>query len=351
MKIQPVIMSGGAGTRLWPMSRAARPKQFLKLVTDKTMFQETALRVAPRTDNNFSPPVVIAGASHGAIVADQLADLDIVPGEIILEPAPRNTAAVSAVASAWVEGHGDDALILLMPADHHIDDAEGFRRAVSIAARAAEDGYIMTFGIKAEHPHTGYGYIEAGENISDGVYRVAEFKEKPDEQTAKSYIDRGDFYWNAGIFLFRASDMLEQLEKLAPDIRKASTDALKQSVMSGAARRLDEICFETCPANSIDYAVMEKTDRAAVVAPVDVGWTDIGSWSEVASQADNPTIVDIGGRGNIIRTDGTTVAAAGVSGLIIIATGDAVLVARKDDAQQVRAIVEELKKRGRDDLL
>ncbi len=350
MKIQPVIMSGGAGTRLWPMSRAARPKQFLKLVTDKTMFQETALRVAPQTDDAFSPPVVIAGAGHGAVIADQLAEIDILPGEIILEPAPRNTAAVAAVASAWVEAHGEDALILLMPADHHIEDAARFRRAVSLAARAAEDGFIMTFGIKANRPHTGYGYIEAGETISDGVCRVAAFKEKPDKKTAQSYLDKGGFYWNAGIFLFRASDMLGELEKHAPEIRKAATDALAESVMSGAARRLDEDRFAACPANSIDYAVMEKTDRAAVVAPVDVGWTDIGSWSEVASQSGAPDIVDLGDR-NIIRTDGTVVAAAGVSDLIIIATGDAVLVARKDNAQEVRAVVEELKKRGREDLL
>lgn len=344
-------MSGGAGTRLWPMSRTAHPKQFLKLVTDKTMFQETALRVATQADENYAPPVVIAGAGHGALVADQLVDIGIAASEIILEPCPRNTAAVAAVASAWVEARGDDALILLMPADHHIADAHGFRRAVSVAAKAAEDGFIMTFGIKPKYAHTGYGYIEAGENVADGVYRVADFKEKPDAATAQSYIDKGGFYWNAGIFLFRASDMLEQLERLAPNIRKASTDALRQSVMSGVARRLDETRFEACPADSIDYAVMEKTDRAGVVAPVDVGWTDIGSWSEVASQTGDESVIEYGGNGNIIRTDGLLIAAAGVSNLIIVAVDDAVLVARKDDAQQVRAIVEELKKRGRNDLL
>ena len=344
-------MSGGAGTRLWPMSRSAHPKQFLKLVTEKTMFQETALRVAPQADENYASPVVVAGAGHGALVADQLTEIGIAAGEIILEPCPRNTAAVAAVAAAWVEANSDDALILLMPADHHIADAPGFRRVVSTAANAAEDGFIMTFGIKPEYPHTGYGYIEAGENVTAGVYRVAAFKEKPDAATAQSYLDKGGFYWNAGIFLFRASDMLEQLEKLAPDIRKAATDALKQSVMSGVARRLDEVCFEACPANSIDYAVMEKTNRAGVVAPVDVGWTDIGSWSEVVSDTGDDSVIEIGGGGNIIRTDGPLVAAAGVSDLIIVATGDAILIARKDNAQQVRAVVEELKKRGRDDLL
>ena len=350
MKIQPVIMSGGAGTRLWPMSRTECPKQFLKLVTEKTMFQETALRVAPQVDENYAPPVVIAGAHHGPLVAEQLSEVDIAPSEIILEPCPRNTAAVAAVASAWVENSGDDALILLIPADHHIPDADGFRRAVSIAATAAEDGFIMTFGIKPENPHTGYGYIEAGENVADSVYRVAAFKEKPDAATAQSYLNKGGFYWNAGIFLFRASGMLQQLDQFAPEIRAASTSALKESNMSGAARLLDETHFEACPANSIDYAVMEKTDRAGVVAPVDVGWTDIGSWSEVPTQAGDDNVIDIGD-GNIIRTDGPVIGAAGVSNLIIVAAGDAVLVARKDDAQQVRAVVEELKKRGRDDLL
>lgn len=350
MKIQPVIMSGGSGTRLWPMSRAARPKQFLSLVTDKTMFQETALRVAPDADGNYAPPVVIAGARHGAIVAEQLSEVDIPAGEIILEPCPRNTAAVAAVASAWVEANGDDALILLMPADHHIADAEGFRRAVSNAAKAAKEGNIATFGIKPDRPHTGYGYIQAGKTITDDVYTVAAFKEKPDEKTAQSYLDKGGFYWNAGIFLFKASAMLGELETHAPEIRKTATEALKQSALSGAARKLNEDVFSTCPSDSIDYAVMEKTEKAAVAAPIDVGWTDIGSWSEVKSQVNTDNIIDPGNN-NIIRTDSAVVTTAGVEGLIIVSTGDAVLVARKDDAQQVRNIVEELKKRGREDLL
>lgn len=351
MKIQPVIMSGGAGTRLWPMSRAGRPKQFLRLVTDKTMFQETVLRVSPTADNRFLSPVVIAGAGHGPIVADQLEEIDVLASEIILEPAPRNTAAVAAIASAWVETHHNDALILLMPADHHIMDSAGFRKSVAHAAQAAEDGYIMTFGIKAERAHTGYGYIEAGDTAYEGVYKVAAFKEKPDAATAQSYVDNGGFYWNAGIFLFRASAMLRELDTHAPAIRDAATRALNESAMSGAARLLDEDTFTACPSKSIDYAVMENTDRAGVVAPVDVGWTDIGSWSEVASSADNPAIVEVDASDNIIRSDGVAVAAAGVSDLIIVATGDAVLVARKDDAQQVRAVVEELKRRGRTDLL
>lgn len=350
MKIQPVIMSGGSGTRLWPMSRAARPKQFLKLVTDKTMFQETALRV--QGDNgDFLDPVIIAGGKHGAIIAAQLAETGVTPAEIILEPCARNTAAVAAVAAAWAACRDEDALILLMPADHHIADAEGFRCAVEKGANAARNGYIVTFGIKPENPHTGYGYIHAGEKLFDSVYSVAAFKEKPKLETAKQYLEDGGYFWNAGIFLFSAKAMLSELEEHAPGIKKAATDALDASVMSGAARRLDEQVFSPCPSDSIDYAVMEKTAKAAIVAPVDVGWTDIGSWSEVSSQGDGENVAVINGENNVIRTDGPFIAAAGVDDLIIIATGDAVLVARRDNAQDVRRLVEELKKRGREDLL
>ncbi len=344
-------MSGGSGTRLWPMSRQNRPKQFLKLVTDKSMFQETVLRVSPEVDPNFEPPVVIAGAKHGPVITEEFRELDMVPGDIILEPCARNTAAVAAVASAWVARHDDDALILLMPADHHIPDGEGFRAAIAKAVKAAEDGYIAIFGIKPTRPHTGYGYIQTGEALSDSVYKAAAFREKPDRKTAEAYLADGRHYWNAGIFLFRASAMLEELKNHAPEIKSAAIAALDKSVMSGAAIRLDEDAFSPCPSNSLDYAVMEKTAKAAIVAPVDVGWTDIGSWSEVETQPQGRNVVVLGGAGNIIRTEGPLVAAAGVSDLIIIAVDDAVLVAPRDNAQAVREIVEELKKRGREDLL
>ncbi len=350
MKIQPVIMSGGTGTRLWPMSRNAHPKQFLKLVTDKTMFQETILRVANSHDPYLNP-VVICGGKHGAIVAEQLRELNIEPSEIILEPCPRNTAAVAAVAAAWVARGKEDALILLMPADHHIADDTGFREAVTKGAEAAKQGYVVTFGIKAETPHTGYGYIETGDMLTDSVYEVAAFKEKPIREIAEKYIEDGKHYWNAGIFLYSAKTMLEELSKHAPEIKDAAVNALQESVMSGTALRLHEATFSACPANSIDYAVMEKTDKAAIVAPVDVGWTDIGSWSEVASDVNKDNVICTNASGNIIRSDGPMVAAVGVDNLIIVATGDAVLVARRDNAQEVRMVVEELKKRGREDLL
>jgi len=345
MKIQPVIMSGGAGTRLWPMSRKARPKQFLKLVTDKTMFQETALRVAPSEDAAFLDPVVIAGAKHGRLVGEQLGDIDMSAAAIILEPEARNTAAVAAVAAAWVAKHQGDALILLMPADHHIADGQGFRSAVHKGAAAAEDGHIVTFGIDPKTPHTGYGYIQSGEALFDSVFNVAAFKEKPTRQIAETYLAAGGYFWNAGIFLFSASAMLNELARHAPEIKSAAVAALDKAVMSGAALRLDRQEFSACPADSIDYAVMEKTEKAAIVAPVDVGWTDIGSWSEIQSN-DDAKIIE-----TVIRTDGPFVGAIGIDDLIIVATGDAVLVARRDRAQDVRLLVEELKKRGRGDLL
>jgi mannose-1-phosphate guanylyltransferase / mannose-6-phosphate isomerase len=350
MKIQPVIMSGGSGTRLWPMSRKALPKQFLKLVTDRTMFQDTASRVCGKQDG-YRDPVVICGAGHGPIVAEQLAEIAILPADIILEPCPRNTAAVAAVAAAWVARGDEDALILLMPADHHIADDAGFRSAVALGAKAAEAGNIVTFGIAAQTPHTGYGYIETGEQLFPSVYKAAAFKEKPDRATAERYIKDGRYYWNAGIFLYRASAMRDEMTRLAPEIMAAASQALEQAAPSDGALRLDETAFSACPSDSIDYAVMEKTDKAAIVAPVDVGWTDIGSWSEVASNDKSDNVICVNATNNIIRSDGPLIAAAGVEDLIIVATGDAVLVARRDNAQDVRAIVEELKKRGLHHLL
>ena len=352
MIIQPVIMSGGSGTRLWPMSRSASPKQFLKLVTQKTMFQETALRVDPAIDRQFANPVVIAGAKHGPIINDQFSDLGIQPSEVILEPLPRNTAAVAAVAATWTTQELGDALVLLMPADHHVGDPEAFRRCVSKAADAAKQGFITTFGIKATHPHTGYGYIETGGLIVDDVYQVAAFKEKPTADIATEYLAKGGFFWNGGIFLFKASAMLAEFDKHALGIKTAATKALDRSVRVGSARRLNESEFAQCRSDSIDYAIMEKTDKAAIIAPVEVGWRDIGSWSEVTTAVDDTKIFEVdGAKNNIIRSDKRFVSAIGVENLIIVSTDDAVLVARKDDAQSVRLVVDHLKAIGREDLL
>lgn len=350
MKIQPVIMSGGSGTRLWPLSRSARPKQFLKLATDNTMFQETALRVRDAS-GRFLDPIVIAGERHIDLVKEQLDMIAIQPAAVILEPCPRNTAAVAAAAAIWTDAHRDDALILLMPADHHIADAEGFRTAVAKGAEAAHQGHIVTFGIQPKTPHTGYGYIETGDAVADSVFSVAAFKEKPQRETAEGYLSKGGYFWNAGIFLFSPKAMISELSAHAAEVVEAAGKALKNASQSGDANLLDEKAFSACPSISIDYAVMEKTDKAAVVAPVDVGWTDIGSWSEVSAPHGDARIIAHNCEDIAIHSDGPTVAAIGVDGLIVIAADDAVLIARKDNVQEVRAIVEELKKRGRTDLL
>ena len=348
--IQPVIMSGGAGTRLWPMSRAARPKQFLALVTGRSLFQDTAARLSGEGACDFLPPVIIAGAGHASLIEDQLESIGVAPAAIIVEPFPRNTAAVAAIAGLWTERHAPGALVLLAPADHHISDAASFREAVAAGAAAAANGSIVTFGVGPTEPHTGYGYIEAGAAIAPGVAEVAAFREKPDRQTAEHYVKSGRHFWNAGIFLFAPETMADELGHHAPKIRNAAAAALAAANRDGAILTLDPRRFAECPSESIDYAVMEKTKRAAVVAPVDAGWSDIGAWTALSS-ADDARIAALDCDGVIIRTDGPFVGAVGLKDMIVIATGDAVLVAPKDRAQDVKRLVEELKARGRADLL
>ncbi|OFW99569.1 MAG: hypothetical protein A3E78_00245 [Alphaproteobacteria bacterium RIFCSPHIGHO2_12_FULL_63_12] len=353
--IQPVIMSGGSGTRLWPMSRTARPKQFLKLLRDRSLFQETVLRLAPGDDIDFLPPLIIAGAAHATLIAAQLAEIGVAPAAIVIEPMARNTAAVAAVAGAWTAGRRPGALTLLAPADHLITNAAAFRAHVANAAAAASKGAIVTFGVRPSEAHTGYGYIEAGAPVIAGVAEVAAFREKPDRQTAEHYVKGGRHFWNAGIFLFSPEAMAGELEAFAPAIAREAAAALDESTTDGAVCRLDPARFAACPADSIDYAVMEKTARAAVAGPVDAGWSDIGAWTALADSEANdkadPRVVALDCDGVLIRTDGPFVGAIGVSDLIIVATGDAVLVAPKSRAQDVKKIVDELKARGRGELL
>lgn len=345
--IQPVIMSGGAGTRLWPMSRQARPKQFLPLTGERSLFQETALRLS---GDGFLPPLVIAGAAHRALAAAQLAEIGLAPAGIVIEPMARNTAAVAAVAATWTATTREDALVLLAPADHHVADARAFRDAILRGAAAASKGAIVTFGIKPTEPHTGFGYVETGAAMSDGVFEVAGFREKPDRATAERYVAGGRHFWNAGVFLFSPTAMDAELHAHAPAVRTCAAAALAAARESNGAMTLDPAIFAGCPSDSIDYAVMEKTRRAAVVAPVEAGWSDIGSWTAVATQS-GADIAAIDGASNIIRTDGPFVAALGVSDLIIVATADAVLVTPKHRAQDVKKIIDDLKARKRDNLL
>ncbi len=353
MKIQPVIMSGGAGTRLWPVSRREKPKQFLALTSERSLFQESVLRVSPAANPCFSPPVIIGATLHRDLIDAQLHEIGIRPAAILLEPCPRNTAAVAAVAAAWGAETNSNTLILLTPADHHIEDLKEFHDCVAKAARAAQDGRIVTFGIKAVEPHTGYGYIQQAEELAPSVYAVAAFKEKPDDQTAKTYLNDGGYFWNAGIFLFSPQTMLEEITRFSPDIHEAALQALRKAIRKDGIVFLDKAHFSACPSDSIDYAVLEKTNAAAVVAPVDIGWSDIGSWTAVKRDnlADDALVQAINCKGCSIHTDGQFVGAIGLEDIIIVATENSILVTRRDEAQDVKKIVQTIKEKQREDLL
>jgi mannose-1-phosphate guanylyltransferase/mannose-6-phosphate isomerase len=347
--IIPVILSGGSGTRLWPLSREAYPKQFLPLVDRNTMLQNTALRIAGLTD--VTAPLVVCNEEHRFMVAEQLRAVGIQPAAVILEPVGRNTAPAVAVAALHAQLAGADPILLILPADHVIADAEGFRAAVRQVAPHAEAGRLITFGIVPTVPETGYGYIKAGAPLDEsGVCRVDRFVEKPDAATAQRYLVSGDHYWNSGMFMFRASAFLAELERLAP----AMLAACQQALATGRADRdflwLSREAFAACPKDSIDYAVMEKTDHA-VVMPLAVGWNDVGSWSalwEVGERDGDGNIT----RGDVISVDShdtyvdaatRLVATVGVDNLVVVETADAVLVATKDRVQEVKAVVDQLK--------
>jgi mannose-1-phosphate guanylyltransferase/mannose-6-phosphate isomerase len=353
-RVTPVILSGGAGTRLWPLSRAGRPKQLLDLFGGGSMLAETARRVAD--PGLFEPPVVVAGADQAAAVEDAVPGLS----QLILEPAPRNTAPAIALAARAL---APDALMLVLPSDHLVRDGAGFRAAVARALPFARDGWIVTFGMKAERAETGYGYVERGAALAQGVYAAARFVEKPDAGTAEAYVLGGRHDWNAGMFLMRAGAYLDALAAHAPDMAAAAAAAMaaartEMSPGAGGVRvHPDAAAFAASPAQSIDYAVMEKADRVALV-PAAIGWSDIGSFEalhlasgkdEAGNAATGPGLA-IDARGNLIRSDGPLVAAIGVEGLAIVATPEAVLVVPLAQSQRVREIVEALKAEGRGDL-
>lgn len=348
--LTPVIMSGGSGTRLWPLSRKANPKQYRALVTDNSMFEETVSRVNGR---GAEAPIVICARQDAARIAG------LSPAaRIVTEPMGRNTAPVAIVASLHVQAADPDGLVLLLPADHHVRDPEAFWDAVKRGQGAAEAGHLVTLGIKPTGPETGYGYIKRGEGLADGVYRVDAFREKPDAATAQDYLNEGTYAWNAGIFLFRARDLLAEAERLVPDMLAATRTAYEASVSDDIALHLDEATFANVPADSIDYAIMERTDKAAVVDPVDIGWDDIGSWSAVSglargedSSASVGDVIMVDCEDSYVRSDGPLVAAVGVKGLVIVAMDDTVLVIDESRAQDVKTIIEQLKADKRGDLL
>jgi len=346
--IVPVILSGGSGSRLWPLSRELYPKQFLPLVDSYTLFQSTVLRI--QAIQGIMAPVVICNHEHRFMAAEQLRTLNIAPAAVILEPVGRNTAPATAVAALQAMAAGDDPVLLVLPADHIITDTEGFQRAVERAAPQAENGRLITFGIVPTAPETGYGYIKAGAPLAGtGLFTVDRFVEKPDAPTAQAYIEAGDYYWNSGMFMFRASVFLEELAGWAPAIASACRQAYVDGHADLDFLRLDRTAFEACPSDSIDYVVMEKT-RNALVMPLHVGWSDVGAWSALWQVGERDAqgnllsgdVLAVATRNSYIRAESRLVAAVGVSDLIIVETADAILVAQREQVQEVKTVVNRL---------
>lgn len=359
----PVILSGGSGTRLWPLSRELYPKQLLPLVGEQSMLQETVQRLADLDD--CGRPIVVCNEAHRFMVAEQLRKINC-HADIILEPNGRNTAPALAVAALQSLSDNEDPVLLVLPADHVINDPKSLIKSIKSGLDYAEKGKLLTFGIVPAQPETGYGYIRAGERLEVAttlddivdVFAVDRFVEKPDLSTATGYVDSGDYYWNSGMFLFRASRYLEELEKFSPEIVEACREAWQKGQQDLDFYRLDQESFVKSPSDSIDYAVMEKTSEAAVL-PLDAGWSDVGSWS---------ALWDIGQQdkdGNVIKGDVLTsetsnsflysssrlLATIGLDNHVVVETPDAVLVAPKDRVQQVKEIVNKLKSKSRDEIL
>lgn len=354
--ITPVILSGGAGTRLWPASRSMHPKQLLSLAGEKTMLQATALRTRGLA-NAGDRCLIVANEAHRFSVAEQL-DAIGMRWQIILEPEGRNTAPAAALAALQAAGDDPDAILLIMPADHVIRDVEAFRAAVGAGAAAAEAGRLVTFGVVPTQPETGYGYIRAnavhGNSAYSEVAPVEEFVEKPDLAAAKSYLESGEYYWNSGMFLFRARAYLEELDRFAPDIAVACKASMQDKSLDGGFVRLDEDAFLACPSDSIDYAVMEQSSNAAVI-PLEAGWSDVGSWSALQDvspgDADGNTlngdVLVHDCKDSFVQAESRLVAAVGLRDVIVVETKDSVLVAHRNRSQDVKALVDRLEAEGR----
>lgn len=346
--ILPVILSGGSGTRLWPLSREAYPKQFLPLVGEDTMLQATWKRVAPVAG---AAPIVVANYEHRFMAAEQLRECGAAPSALILEPVGRNTAPAIAVAALHALERGEDPLLLVLPSDHVVRDAQAFRDAVLIAADAARSGQLVTFGIRPTSPETGYGYINA---VGSGqVRRVERFVEKPDLTTAQHYLESGSYFWNSGMFLFKASRYLEELRAFNPAMLDACEASLEHAKRDADFIRLDTAAFSACESDSIDYAVMEKTSQAAVV-PLDAGWSDVGSWSALWAVSDKDAlgnahhgdVIDVDCR-NTYAYGKRLIAMVGLNDVVVVETDDAVLVSHRDRVQDVKAVVARIEREGR----
>ncbi|WP_133013294.1 mannose-1-phosphate guanylyltransferase/mannose-6-phosphate isomerase [Marinomonas flavescens] len=350
MKIIPVILSGGVGSRLWPLSREHFPKQCLPLTDEQySLLQQTAKRTQAL---DVSAPIVVCNEDHRFLIAQQLQEIGVTQASIVLEPQGRNTAPAIALAALEAQHKNlDDALLLVLPADHVIRDISAFEKAIQQAAELANQGALVTFGVQPTRPETGYGYIRAGDDFA-----VAEFVEKPDEATAQSYLDSGDYLWNSGMFLFKAKTYLSELALHRADIAEAVSIAYQARSQDMDFVRIDAAAFATCPEESIDYAVMEPTKNAKVV-PYAGDWSDIGAWDALYDYADkdadqNVLLGDVMSEGSnncLVRSESRLVAAVGVNNLVIVETADAILVMDKDNAQDVKKIVKRLKAEGREE--
>ncbi|WP_137936340.1 mannose-1-phosphate guanylyltransferase/mannose-6-phosphate isomerase [Chitinivorax sp. B] len=354
MRLHPVILCGGSGTRLWPMSRAALPKQFLPLVSDRTMLQETVLRLTGLP--SLASPLLICNEEHRFMVAEQMREIHCQPEAILLEPIGRNTAPAVALAALTMLQRDPDAMLLVLPADHVIRDVMAFHTAIVEAYEAAMTGSLVTFGIAPTSPHTGYGYIRRGAPLSGSasVFSVSQFVEKPDLTTAQGFLASGDYAWNSGMFLFKAVRFVEELTRFRPDILAACQDALSDVSTDLDFCRIKADAFRACPSESIDYAVMERTEHAAVV-PANIGWSDVGSWTalwDVASRdmqgnASRGDVYLSDVSNSYVRADSRMVAVIGLDDVVVVETADAVLVAHKDRAQDVKQVVATLNAESR----
>ena len=354
MKIVPVILSGGSGTRLWPLSRKQYPKQYLPLVNDNTMLQETILRLSGL--NNLENPIIICNADHRFLVAGQCQQINIKNPTILLEPVGRNTAPAIAAAALHSLKTADDAMLLVLSADHVIQDVEAFHQAINIASNQAQAGKLATFGIVPTEANTGYGYIKSSKNNNDGAYKVEEFIEKPDLATAQSYLEQGNYLWNSGMFMFEATTLIDELTTHSPEIVTSVNDAVNKAEQDLDFIRLDKQAFELSPSDSIDYALMEKSDNVTVV-PLDAQWNDIGSWSalyDIGTKDSNGNVI----QGDVftedttntyIHSNGHMIATIGVQDLIIVDTPNATLISTKDKSQKVKNIVKQLQRQDREE--
>jgi len=348
MQIIPVILSGGSGTRLWPLSRKQHPKQYLSLADEQTMLQATIQRLQGL--ENLATPIVICNQEHRFLVAEQLQQINIEKPTIILEPEGKNTAPAIAAAAHYIK----DGLMLVLPADHIIQDIQAFHQTIKIAIKQAEQDKLTTFGITPAEPNTGYGYIEKSSDMEDHACKIKRFVEKPDLEAAKQYLKDGNYLWNSGMFVFTAQNYLKELSKYNPQISERCKQAIEQAKQDYDFLRLDPAEFAKSPADSIDYAVMEKTENAVVVA-LDAGWNDIGNWSalyQIGEKDKNGNVI----KGNAMITETTNsyinanhhmIATIGVDDLVIVDSADATLVVSKDKAQQVKQIVEQLQQQNR----